>query len=125
MRIISKLAAHLLVCLALLLVLGGFTPRASAESSAKPAIQDVSATLDKTQTAVTGIQARLKEKPQEIDDASLVSMRDTLQQAQSVADEIVAQLEPELESVQARVNELGTPILKSSNRPISPSNAHS
>ncbi|HUH40825.1 MAG TPA: DUF3772 domain-containing protein [Castellaniella sp.] len=109
MRIISKLAAPLLVCLALLLGLGGFTPQASAQSSAKPAVQDVSAMLDKTQTAVTSIQERLEEKPQDIDDASLVSMRDTLQQAQSVADEIVAQLEPELEGVQARVNELGTP----------------
>lgn len=105
----SPLAAIVCLYLVLLLGLGGFAPLATAQSPHAAAIQDANAMLDKTQEAVSGIQERMKKKPQGIDDAELVSMRDTLQKAQSRADEIVALLEPELAGVQARLKELGTP----------------
>lgn len=95
-----------LLCLALLLGSGGTASQAYAQSA--PA-QDVGAILDKTQSSVTNIQERLKQKPQDIDDTGLVAIRDTLQEAQSVADDIVVKLEPELASVEARLKELGVP----------------
>lgn len=95
-----------LFCLTLIMGLSGFTPYAFGQTSE---IAEVSTILDKTQSSVTGIQERLKQKPQSIDDAELVVMRDTLQEAQSRADQIAVQLEPELTSVQARLKELGTP----------------
>ncbi|MBP6019940.1 MAG: mechanosensitive ion channel family protein [Burkholderiaceae bacterium] len=98
-----------LFCLALLSGLGSVTPQAYAQTSAPSAVQDVGATLDKTQSSVTGIQERLKNKPEGIDDTGLVAMRDTLREAQLRADEIATQLEPELVSIQARLKELGTP----------------
>lgn len=97
------------VCLLLLLAFAAMAPNAAAQASAAPRTQDVNAILDKTQSSVTSIQERMEQKPQSIDDAELVTMRDALQQAQSRADEIVAQLEPELAGVQARLKELGTP----------------
>ncbi|TFL11524.1 mechanosensitive ion channel family protein [Pusillimonas caeni] len=104
-----RLAAFCLCCLALSLGLGGVAPRALAQPSAPSETQDVGAVLDKTQASVTRIQERLKQKPQGIDDTELVAMRDALQEAQSRADEIAVQLEPELAGVQARLKELGTP----------------
>ncbi|MDX3894950.1 DUF3772 domain-containing protein [Pusillimonas sp.] len=104
-----RLAALCLCCLALSLGLGGVAPRALAQPSAPSETQDVGAVLDKTQASVTKIQERLKQKPQNIDDTELVAMRDALQEAQSRADEIAVQLEPELAGVQARLKELGTP----------------
>ncbi|WP_017522394.1 DUF3772 domain-containing protein [Pusillimonas noertemannii] len=96
-------------CLALSLGLGSAASQTLAQAAAPPAIEDVGAVLDKTQAAVTRIQERLKQKPQGIEDTELVAMRDTLQEAQSRADDIAAQLEPELAGVQARLKELGTP----------------
>lgn len=101
-----RLAVTWLLCLALSLALGGIAPRAFAQAAAA---QDQSAMLDKARQSVTGIQERLKQKPEGIDDAGLVGMRDALQAAQSLADDIVAQLEPELAGVEARLKELGEP----------------
>lgn len=103
------LVIGLCCCLALLSGVGGVTSAAHAQPAVPSAIQDVGATLDKTQSSVTGIQEKLKSKPQGIDDIGLVAMRDTLREAQLRADQIATQLEPELASVQARLKELGTP----------------
>jgi small-conductance mechanosensitive channel len=101
--------ARWLCCLALMSGLGGIAPQACAQAAAPAAPQDVAAILDKTQSTVADIQKRLQDKPQAIDDARLVTLRDTLVEAQSRADEIATRLEPELASVQARLKELGTP----------------
>ncbi|NYT83802.1 DUF3772 domain-containing protein [Alcaligenaceae bacterium] len=101
--------AIVLLCLTLLLGSGGTASQAYAQSA--PA-QDVGAMLDKTQSSVTNIQERLKQKPQDIDDTGLVAIRDTLQEAQTVADDIVVKLEPELASVEARLKELGVPTVE-------------
>lgn len=79
------------------------------QATAPKTIQNVDAVLDKTQRAVKEIQDRLQRKAQEVDDAALAQMRSSLQEAQSTADDIVAQQEPDFASVQARLKQLGTP----------------
>lgn len=100
-------------CLVLLPGMGVMAPQALAQASATSATsatEDVAAKLDETRSSVTGIQKRLQDKPQAIDDTALVAMRDILQEAISRADDMASQLEPELASVQARLKELGTPV---------------
>lgn len=104
-----RLAAICLCFLALSLGMGGTASLALAQGVASSAQEDASVALDKARASVTTIQERLQQKPEGIADAELVAMRDTLQQTQSRADEIAAQLEPELAGVQARLKELGTP----------------
>lgn len=98
------------IAVLLLLAIHGMT--ASSQALA-PAVsytsREADDILEATQKTVITIQDRLQDQSQETDDAALALMRDDLQKAQSIADSIAAQQEPELTGVQRRLKELGAP----------------
>ncbi|MYN11687.1 DUF3772 domain-containing protein [Pusillimonas sp. TS35] len=106
-------ALILVVSLLLLGVLvampGGMAPVAMGQGAQPKPIENVEKVLEDTQKAVNRIQESLKKDPNAADDAALASMRDALQKGQSAADDIVAQLAPQLADVQARIKQLGEP----------------
>lgn len=93
--------------LVMMLGLMQVSPIAGAATPPSDVRKSAAQQLDKAQKTVEEIQKKLRNQPESIDDAGLIKMRDTLQQAKSGAGNIAAQLEPELTSVQARLTELG------------------
>jgi len=93
--------------LGLLLALAPLAPvLAQASDGQEP---DSRVVLEQAQDAIGDIQKQLQPGAKEPDDARLAQMRETLQNTQEKADEIATRLQPELDSVQARLKELGEP----------------
>lgn len=97
-----------LVVFLLMLVFGVFlTPISSIAAPLSEGRKNTAQQLEQAQKIVETAQTKLQDHPQHLNDAHLIVIRDSLQQAKNSAIEITTTLQPSLIEVQARLTELG------------------
>ncbi|MBV6303773.1 DUF3772 domain-containing protein [Candidimonas humi] len=97
-------SAALLACVLALAPLAGARAQSGDANSGTPTPADIARALDKARVQMDTVQNSLK---QPLDDAQLVQLRSTVQDAQAQAKQAATQIDPQLTSVKARLAELG------------------